>query len=203
MSTLLIALAALQAAPAAQPATPPAAAAPAARTLKDLPNVSLSYYDVTGKDMKAINKSIAKARSKAGTTSKDPVAYNWDVGAQIRTRTTDGVCAITGVEPTFKAKVELPRLTNENTVIPAVLDGWRDYQASNLSFVTQKLWFVYERLPAIAAPLAGKKCDQAQKDWDAAIAKLKADAIAFKPVVATKAATASSAARDPVKPNDD
>jgi predicted secreted Zn-dependent protease len=203
VSTILIALAALQAA-AAQPASPPPAAAPAARTLEALPNVKLSYYDVTGKDMKAINKSIAKNRTKAEKGSKDPVAFNWDLGAQTRTREVNGVCTIMAVEPQFKgATVELPRLTNEATLPVAVLDDWRAYQAENRSYVAQKLWFVHDRLAAMAAPLAGKKCSDAQKDWETAVAKLKADVAAFKPTPLPKAATTSSASRDPVKPIDD
>lgn len=204
MSILFTALAALQAAPAAQPATPPVAA-PAARTLKDLPKVSVTYYDVTGKDMKAINKSLLKARGKDPVTKQpNTVTTKWNVAPGIKRRTeADGKCTVVEVVGhDFSGTVELPRLANATTVPAAVMADWQSFASQLEKDAAAKLWYVHDRLPEFDRTVLNKPCDQAMKDGTAFLEKLKADAVAFQPPQAPKAATAS-ASRDPVKPIDD
>lgn len=196
MSTMLFAIAALQAAATTAPAVP------ATRTLQSLPKVAVSYYDVSGKDMKAINKSLQKARGKDPVT-KQPmtVSTKWNVAPSIKQRTTDGKCVVTGVAGyDFSATAELPRLANATTVPAAVAADWQAFASQLEKDAAAKLWYVYDRLPQFDQTVLNKPCDQAMKDGGAFLEKLKADAAAYQPPQAPKP---KASAAEVVKPTDD
>jgi predicted secreted Zn-dependent protease len=179
MISLLLALA-LQAAPAAQPVLPPPATA--ARSLKDLPNLTISYYDVSGKDMKAISKSIAQQRPKDPATGQVVTGgTRWNLAPSFTRRTTDGVCKVVDVKTEFKAGADLPRLTNEASLSPDVVSAWRAFQADLERDAAAKLWFVHDRMAGLSSAMMGKDCAQAEKDGAAYLATLKAEASAYTP----------------------
>jgi len=180
MNSMLLAISvALQSAAPAQPAAP---AAPSARSLQSVPNVTVSYYAVTGKDMKAINKSIQKQRPKDPATGQvNTGGTSWNVSPSFRKTTTNGVCKITDVTTDFSAKAEMPRLANENMVPAAVLQDWRTFQAGMERDAAARLWFVHDRIGGLKQTMMGKDCDQAIKEGAAFLEKLKAEAAAFQP----------------------
>jgi len=184
-------------------AAAPATAVPAAavRTLASLPNVTVTYYDVTGKDMKAINKSLIKARGKDPVTNQPAtVTTKWNIAPGIKRRTgPDGVCTVVEVVGyDFKGTAELPRLANEASVPAAVAADWRAFAARLESDAAAKLWYVHDRLPEFDSAVLNKPCDQAMKDGGAFLAKLKADAAAFTPApVSAAAAPAQNRAAAP------
>ena len=193
MSMILVALAALQAA---------APAAPAARTLQSLPNVTVKYYDVTGKDMKAINKSIQKQRSKDPATGKvNTAGTNWNFSPSFRRTTTNGVCKITEVITEFSGQADIPRLANPTSVPPAVAADWQRFQKGLENDAAARLWFVYDRIGGLKQAMIGKDCDQAVKEGALFLEKLKADASAYQPPQQPQAATVGNPAAS-VESND-
>lgn len=189
MPTVLIALsAALQTATAAAPS--PAAQVAVNRSLQDVPGIKISYYDIKGKDGKAIQKALLKARGKDPKTGQplSTAGYDWTVGADIVRRTTNGVCTVSSVKPTFEATALLPRLTNEASVSEDIRQNWQTFVGNMESELAQKLWFAHDRLPRFEAAVVGKPCDQAMAAGSAYLAQLKAEVTAFQPAVAKAAA---------------
>ena len=197
MLNLLIALAAATAqagyaapAPAAQatPPAPPIATAPsgtpvATRSVKDLAGVTVKYYDVAGKDGKAIEKSLKKILAAPDPAMGGGRVFDWNVSANVtRLSVTNGTattCTVKSVDATLTGNVYLPRLTEEARVPREVLDSWRPYVAGLEKKAADNLWFVNDKLPAITRSMIGLPCDGAGQAWQAAMAKLKDESAAF------------------------
>jgi predicted secreted Zn-dependent protease len=191
MSSFLIALSVALQTTAASPPMAPIAAVTPLRSLKDVPNVTIAYYDVTGKDMKSINKSIEKQRPKDPVTGQvNTGGTSWNVSPTFRRRTVNGVCTITEVTTAFTGRAELPRLANEAKVKPEVLQSWRSFSAGMEQDAAARLWFVHDRLGGLKQLMLGKDCDQAVKEGGAFLDKLKADSAAFQPPQPAPAAPA-------------
>lgn len=201
MLNLLIALAATTAqagygapAPAAQstpPAAPPAMAAPstpaAGRGLKELKGVTIKYYDVAGKDGKAIDKSLKKILAAADPATGGGRVFDWNVDASVTRRTVGTECTIKAVAATLTGNVYLPRLKEEARVPAEVLDSWRPYVAGLEKEAASNLWFVNDRLPAIQQSMVGLPCDSAASAWETAMTKLKQESTAYsRQAAATK-----------------
>lgn len=178
MLAVMIALAAQTVAPAT-PAAP--ATTTAARRLQDLPGIAISYRDLNEKDVKTINKALSK--NKQLTPEQQALLgakTNWTAGGSMTRLTKDGVCTVTKIDPAFKATAELPRF-NEAWIPAKDLPAWKAYAAAMETQAAAKLWYPYDRLPAVEQAIVGKPCDQATKDGVAALEKLKAEARAFQP----------------------
>ncbi|MEO5774182.1 MAG: DUF922 domain-containing protein [Sphingomicrobium sp.] len=192
MLGMIVALAAVT---QASPATPAAGA----RRLKDLPNVTITYYDVAGKNGKAIEKNLRSVRTDRATKQFSAVSSNWNVAASVNRITTNGVCTIKSVKSTFSGTVQLPRLTEESLVPADVLTNWRSYADGLDRSVADNFFFVYDQLPALEQSLIGKDCAEADKLWASSVARIKADAIQHSQAAAAadaaKAAAAAAAAK--------
>ena len=197
MFSLLIALASSAAIQTAVPATAPATSAPAARTLKDLPNVTIKYFDVAGKDGKAIEKNLKKVRTDPKTKQFNAVSSNWNVAASVRQSRTGDKCTITGVVPTFSGTVELPRLANPDSVPAAVKANWQTYVDGLDRAIASNFYFVYDRIPGLVATVTGKDCAPGAALWTSSIERIKTEALqhsAAASAAATPAARATPAA---------
>ena len=106
MSRLTLAVAAIAAAQPAHP-SPPTDELAIARPMEDVPGIQLNYYDVDGRDVKAVNRSI-KERRRAGSAGTE-----WNVVVSLDKRTEGAACTITGSKVKFNATATLPRLTGE------------------------------------------------------------------------------------------
>jgi predicted secreted Zn-dependent protease len=147
-------------------------AAPA-RPLKDLPGVTITYYDVKGKDAKTIEKSLKKAATDPATKQFRVVRTNWGMGANITKRTTNGVCTIVGAKADFTSSVTLPRLTDASVVPAAVLASWQTYVNGLEASAAESLWTAYSQIPELEQSLTGKKCEDAAAIWDAGVDRIK------------------------------
>jgi predicted secreted Zn-dependent protease len=193
LSLFLTLAASAQTATATPPAvTAPVTTAPASRSLASLPGINIKYYDVAGKNMKAVIKSIDKQRKDPATGQARTVAHNWSIDAGFRKRTVNGVCTITAVEAPFIATVELPRHSNPAQLTPADAAEWQRFTTKIETEAAAKLWFAYDRSLQLEATIKGKDCDKGIADGTAFINQLKADAAAFQPTVATPAPAAAA-----------
>lgn len=167
--------------PAAPAATPqPAVAAVPGKTLSDLPNVTTRYFDVSGKNLKAINKVIEQGQ-KPDSSGRAPLApTSYAVDATFNKLTHDGQCKVTGAKATFSATVVLPRLTPSASHTPELLATWRAYIAGVENSHAADLWFVYDRLRTVESAILASSCENAQSAGAAAVERLKAEATAFQ-----------------------
>lgn len=196
MLNLLIALAGttLQTAPAANPAPAAPASVAAGRALASLPNVTVKYYDVPGKDDKAIEKNLKKLRTNPQTKAFSAVDSNWNIEASVKKTTTDGKCVITGITTRFSGNVELPRLADEKAVAPNALANWRNYASGLERAIADNFYFVYDQIPAMEKTVIGQDCAKAGDVWADGMTRLKAAAVENGRQAAAAAAAADAAA---------
>ena len=197
LTTILIAAAIAQTYGSTQPSqanpgkpvtdvVPVAPASVPGRGLRDFPNTTITYYDVAGKNGKAIQKSLAKLL--ADPAAKDTVRlFNWDVGTQIVKATTGTTCKIQSATSKVKARVSLPRLAEQSKVPQDVAARWANYIAIVEAEAAANLWFLSDRIKGAEQVLVGLPCDKAGAAWDAKLAAVKSELDAF---IASRAKTA-------------
>ena len=183
-------------APAAQPAPPPLAtiAAVPGRGLKDVPNLTIRYYDVAGKNLKAVIKTLTEQRPKDASGQPITAATNWTIETAFSRRTTNGQCKIVTAHAAVTATADLPRLLNEAKFPPRDLLSWQDYLANLEVTAAGKFWFVHDHVGDVEKAVLASSCEGAQAAGAAAIDRLKQQAAAFRPP-APAAAPASPKAK--------
>lgn len=163
------------------PATTIVPAAPAAvpgRTLRDLPGMTITYFDIAGKNGPAIEKSLQKIL--ADPAAKDTVRlFTWDVGTQIVKATTGTKCSVKSAKSTLTAKVRLPRLVDEAKVPKNVIANWTTYIAGVENEAAANLWFLSDRLRGAEQSLVNMPCDQASAAWNSRLETVKSELNAF------------------------
>lgn len=159
-------------------------------TLKDIPSVTITYFDITGTDDKSIRSSLA---------AQKPAGASWDVSTNIARRTVNGVCTVERVTPKFTATARLPRLATPDAVSPAMMANWRTYVANLERDAAAQLDFVHSRLGQVQQAVAGASCDEAAAKFNAAIDQLKAQEAAFAQQLAARAAAEQKAADEAAK----
>ena len=157
------------------------------KTLKDLPNVTTRYFDVAGKNLKEINKSIADAQQPDSSGRAAATATTWAVDTTFNKLTSGGQCKVTDAKATFSATVGLPRLVAEKGHSPELLAYWRNYLANIENMQAASLWFVYERVPEVEKAILASSCDGAQAAANAAVQRLRAQAAEHRRAAATPA----------------
>ena len=175
---------------AAAPATQPAPA------LAAIPGVTVNHYEVSGNNIRQIQKSIAAKRPKAADGTPIAAGTTWKIDANLSTRTTDGKCEIASVTPTFTGTADLPRLTTADQVKPEVLQQWNAYVAGLESSAAAHLDFVRDRLPQVQQAVTAAQCDTASAALTTAIEQLKAQETAFLAEQAAKRAAEEKAAME-------
>ena len=170
---------------AAAPAASPAPAAPArstvavpGRTLRDLPGVTITHYDIAGKTGPAIEKSLDKVLADP-TTKEATRLFTWDVGTKIVKTTTGTKCVIQSATSTLTAKVRLPRLAEQAKVRKDVMANWTTYVTTAENDAAANLWFLSDRLRGAEQSLVGLPCDQGNPAWNAKLESVKAELDAF------------------------
>lgn len=165
-------------APAAPPQ--PTVAAVPGKTLRDLPNVTLRYFDVAGKNLKAINKSIERSQAvdASGKIAVTPTA--WAVDTTFNKLSGSGQCKVTSAKATFSANVVLPRLVTDRAHTPEVMDTWRAYLAGVENAQAANLWFVYDRIRTVESAILASSCEGAQSAGAAAVERLRAQVAEFQ-----------------------
>lgn len=168
---------------ASQAAVPSAAAqAPVTSvgSLTDLPNTTIHYYDVTGKDVTAINRSIARQRPRAAGNKPAPAATNWIINTSFEQRREREQCKVSAARATFTATAELPRLVDEHGLARPLLARWRNYVARLEASEMATLVFVYHNLDQVERAVLASSCEGAKAAGAAAVEQLRSKAAAFE-----------------------
>ena len=159
-------------APAAAPQ--PIVPAVPGKTLRDLPNVTFRYFDVAGKNLKAINKAIEQSQ-KPDASGKAAVApTGWAIDTKFNKLSRAGQCKVTDAKATFSATVVLPRLVTNPAHTPELRAKWQSYLAGIENVQAANLWFVYERVPTVDSAILASSCEGAQAAGTAAVQRLQA-----------------------------
>ena len=148
--------------------------------LADLPNTTVHYYDVTGKDIAAVNRSIAKQRPKVPGSSLSPASLTWNVKAAFDQRTENAQCKVTAARATLTATADLPRLVNQEALDGEMLGRWRHYAADLETGQLIVLVFVHSRLGQIEQAMLASDCQNAKAAGTAAIEQLRNKTAALK-----------------------
>jgi predicted secreted Zn-dependent protease len=165
---------------------------PPGKALKDLPNTTVRYYNVAGKNLKGAIQSITEQRPKDATGQPITAATNWSVKTEFSKRTDGkGGCSIAAAKATFSAAPELPRLENEAAFKKQELNSWQAYAAGLEVGAAAKLWYAHDHVADVEKAILGATCDTAEAAGAAAIQQLRAQANAVRPPAATTAAASS------------
>ena len=149
------------------------------KTLRDLPNVTIQYFDVAGKDLKAINKSIERSQKPDARGKAAAAPTGWAIDTAFNKLTGNGQCKVTDAKATFSAKVVLPRLVNNPAHTPELMASWRAYLAGAENIQAANLWFVYDRIKTVESALLASSCEGAAAAGTAAVQRLQTLASEF------------------------
>lgn len=170
------------------------------RGLQQVPNITIKYYDVSGKNYADVIQSIEKQRPRDPASNQLMVGgASWSLGANMTQVTRGKVCTVTGAKAEFSANAELPRLVNEQAMAPKQLANWRAYLSQIEVPAAAGLWYVIDRIPAFEKSMVGKDCAGASAFANAAIAQLKREQEAYQLQLMTAAAAAPASARAPAQ----
>ena len=140
----------------------------------DVPNVTITYYDVAGRDIAGIHKAIATAAPKDPVTHASlPATSSWTVGVAVKSETVANRCRITGVTLKFRGQAAMPRLLIGKDVPAPIIAAWNVYLARLEDRQAAQLRFAYERMGDVERAVLGSRCDRSEAAADAALAKLQ------------------------------
>ncbi len=152
------------------------------RGIRDVPNIAIKYYDVSGKDFASIIQSIEKQRPRDPATKQLMAGgAGYELGASMTKVTKpNGVCTVSAAKATFTATAELPRLLSAEKLKPDQLALWRAYLSQIEEPAAAALWYVHGRIPAFEQSMIGKECSLAAKVGAAGIAQMQTDHAEFQ-----------------------
>lgn len=155
----------------------------ATATFAQLPNVAVTYYDVAGRDIAEIHKTLAKAAPKDPETQHVlPATSSWTVAIAVKSLTTGKRCQVTGATLTFHGQATMPRLLPNKDRPAPVSAAFAAYVAKLEERQAAQLGFAHDRMGEIEQAIRGSRCDKSEAAADAALAKLQeAQRAAFKP----------------------
>ena len=187
-----------QAAPDAKKAlrqTIPLIAAVPGRGIADVPNITIKYYDVSGKDFAGIIRDINRQRPKDPTTKQVIAgAAGYSLSASVNKVTANGKCVVRDAKAVFTPTAELPRLLNEHTLAADQRAYWRAYLSQLEAPAAAGLWLVADRIQALEKSMIGMECDAALKLGASSITQIRQDYTAFQQQYAATQAAAANAA---------
>ena len=149
------------------------------KTLRDLPNVTFQYFDVAGKNLKAINKSIERSQKPDSSGRAAVPPTGWAIDTKFNKLSHNGQCKVTDAKATFSAKVVLPKLVPNPAHSAELMASWRAYLAGIENAQAANLWFVYDRIPTVESAILASSCEGAQSAGTAAVQRLQALASEF------------------------
>lgn len=149
-------------------------------SLATLPNTSVRYYDVTGRSVEAINRSIARQRPAGSNGKPVPAATDWLISAGFDQRVEGGQCKVTAARANVSATAELPRLVDEQALERGLQTRWRNYLQQLEAHALATLVFVYQNLGQVEQAIEASTCETAKAAGAAAIERLRREAAAFQ-----------------------
>lgn len=148
-------------------------------SLSDMPNTTVRYYDVEGKDVTSINRSIARARPSVNGRPR-PASADWTIKASFQRHTKNDDCQVSDAQVTFAATAELPRLVNEQAIALPVLAKWRQYVERLEANELPTLVFVQQQIGEVKKAILASSCEGAKATVAHVVATLKSQAAAFE-----------------------
>ena len=144
----------------------------------DIPNVTVEYYGVAGRDGAAIRRSIDSLRPVDSNDGKRVDALTkWNIFWS-RSRDAAGKCSAGPDDIQFRATVTIPRLVDDR--VPAkVRERFDRYIQSLLAHEDGHVRGAYMRRGEIAAAINGATCATAGAAAQAAVAAIGAGDIAY------------------------
>jgi predicted secreted Zn-dependent protease len=151
------------------------AAAPqsAADGLAALPNTMIRYYDVEGRNVTEINRSMARQRPKGRDGKPIPSSTNWSMSADFERTVTDGKCRITAAKIDFQAEAELPRLVDDKPLEPEVRKRWGNYVGLLEDGALTTLAFVHHNVTTVEKAILASSCEGAKASAANTIERLR------------------------------
>jgi len=140
----------------------------------DLPGVAVTYYDVTGRTVAEIHKSLTGAAPRDPVTRKPlPATSSWSIGAAVKWSKTGTHCTITDVTLTFTSAATMPRLVVQPDTPAPVLAAWKSFAIQLESRQAAQLKFAYDRRGEVERAILASSCDRWQAAADAALTRLE------------------------------
>ena len=165
------------------------------RGIRDVPNIAIKYYDVTGKNFAEVVRAIEAQRKNPATGQVSPGGAGYGLGANVNKETVKDKCTVVDAQIKFTPSAELPRLANEAALAPADLAQWRAYLSQIEVPAAASLWFIADRTDAVQKSMIGKECDLGVKTGNDGLAKLRADHAAFQQQYAASLAAQAAVAQ--------
>lgn len=139
-----------------------------------IPNVEITYYDVSGTSAKAIRESLnAKGLVDPNDGKRVDAIARWRF--QWRwPRTLDGKCDLAKAEVRFNATVTMPRLLDEETLRKPVRERWQRYWTGLREHEAGHIRPPYEDRGRLLDAIKGSDCANADNAAKAVIAEFAA-----------------------------
>ena len=129
----------------------------------DVPNVSIDYYDVAGREIAGIRKAVARGAPRDPQTNRILAASSaWTVAVKVRTLTSGSSCTVTGAILEFRGSATMPRLAADPERLAPVAAAWAAYAAQLEARQAAQLRFAYEHLGDLERAIRASRCGQAE-----------------------------------------
>jgi len=164
---ILLALAA-----ALQPAPAPAAPTP---KLSDLPNVAVTYYDVTGETVRQIQESMQdNAPRDLATGQIVSSRASWTVSTGAEWQKTGDQCKITNAKVVFQPSAVMPHLVPNWKTPAAVVTQWNGFEAKLEAKQAAQLLQAYDHMDDVRQAILASSCANWQAAANSAVDKVRA-----------------------------
>lgn len=147
--------------------------APRQGPLAGIPNLTIEYYDVSGRTPAAIRAALNAVRPRdpndglpVDALSRWYVRWSWRGNGR-------GGCDLANPTVEYSARIVMPRLANEADVPPAVRARWRAYVAALETHEAGHVRYPFDRLGEIAAAIRGSTCGGANEAARRALAPMQ------------------------------
>lgn len=161
-------------APACLAGAAPQEATPAEDPFAGIPNLTFTYYDVTGRSPDDIRKDM-NAKRFVDPSDKKPVdsLSSWRFGWRMM-RSSDGRCDPSSITLNFTAEVKLPRLTGADNLPKKTVARWQRYYAALLRHEAGHVAYAWSQREVLLAALKASSCADMTATGKAEIAKIGA-----------------------------
>ena len=149
-----------------------ASAKPPAK-LSDVPNVTVTYYDVSGQTVRQIQESMqdnAPRDPATGGIVSSRASWTVDTGAEWQK--TGDQCKITSAKVVFHPSAVMPHLVPNWKTPAAAVAQWNGFVAQLEAKQAGRLLAAYDRLDEVRRAILASSCDNWQSAANAAIDKL-------------------------------
>jgi predicted secreted Zn-dependent protease len=134
-----------------------------------IPNLRLSYYEVSGSSAEEIRRSINAHRPRDSHDGQRVDALTeWTIGWSIEVREPGG-CDLSNAQVRYAATVTLPRHADPATLPEPLRSHWEAFVASLARHEDWHARYAYEHLGDVRAALRGSRCDTAEAVASAAV----------------------------------